>query len=54
MTDRAFDTARTGSSDSVLFFLYALPINIFNNDRFKSVAHSPASPEPELPLDCGV
>ncbi|AXQ66450.1 MAG: hypothetical protein [Anelloviridae sp.] len=21
---------------------------------FKSLAHSPASPEPELPLDCGV
>ena len=47
----------TESSSSCLSFLFlqALPKKgIFKSDYLKSLAHSPASPEPELPLDCGV
>ncbi|AXQ65977.1 MAG: hypothetical protein [Anelloviridae sp.] len=28
--------------------------HVLKSDNPKSLAHSPASPEPELPLDCGV
>lgn len=28
--------------------------HVLKSDDPKSLAHSPASPEPELPLDCGV
>ena len=49
MLVRAGGGVRTVCSGTFLFFLLILEKCIF-----KSLAHSPASPEPELPLDCGV
>lgn len=49
MLGRVFLVVRSGNSSTFLFCLYILEKRIF-----KSLAQTPASPVPELPLDFGV